>query len=356
MAAGYEIDYIVGPESNKIFGIRRYQGEIHSRLSDARLNVIGYRQPSSKPLSILMRFLFPFYVMLKSSQKRPKHITNQALAHLLLLPGMSNSIVTIYDTVFLERPSDFSPLARLFMNLNMWAARRAKKIITISSHSAIQIQVRLGIPTERIAIILPGIDAAKFRRAAPEREVWAPGRAPIVLYLGSEDPRQNVDKIILAVASLRRDFPKIIFLKAGSPQWNGGREKLVSQIGALGLSNCVKFLDYVADDKLPSLYSSADVFVYPCSSTGWGLPPAEALACQVPVVTSLAPPLPEVVGGGALLVNPESPEEIASAIRRVLSDPALRKSLREKGNLHLKTLDWEIAAKQTGEAYKSLIG
>ena len=356
MAKEFAVDYIVGPTTKRIYGIKRYQDEIHSRIPAARLNRIEYLQPGSRPLSLARRAIFPFEVLLKARKGKIKHFTSQYLAYLLFLPGMGNSVVTVYDTIFLERYADFSPLLRLFIKLNILGIKRAKRIITISDYSAERICRLLGVEKARIEVVKPGMDLGFFSRAAHRPGDWGAKGSPVVLSLGSEEPRQNMDRVILAVHMLKKEFPGIFFLKAGNPQWRGGREELVALVKKLGLSDRVLFLNYVPDKKLPSLYSSADVFVYPCSSTGWGLPPAEAIACGTPTVTSKARPLPEVVGGGALKVDPQDVGEIAGAVRRLLRNGRLAKSLLRKGRKHLGTLTWGAAARKTEEAYRRMLG
>ncbi|HIH30583.1 TPA: glycosyltransferase family 4 protein [Candidatus Micrarchaeota archaeon] len=355
MNRNYAVDYINGPTSKSVYGIKRYQDEVHRLLPRARLNRIEYLQPKSRMMSILRRAIFPFEVMLRAKRGNLKHFTTQYLAYLLFLPGMNKSIVTVYDTVFIERYNDFPFLTRLFIKANIAGIRRAKKIITISDYSAGQIHALLGIEPSRIAIIKPGMDTTFFSRKMRQPEKWGAKGSPVVLSLGSEDPRQNIDKVITAVSKLKEEFPRIFLLKAGNPQWKGGREQLLGLVEKLGLEKNVLFLNFVQDEKLPSLYSSADVFVYPCSSTGWGLPPAEAMACGTPVVTSKVPPLPEVVGDGALKVDPGSAGQIAAAVRKLLKNSELRINLAKKAAAHLKNFSWKKAAAQTEKTYLSLL-
>ena len=86
----------------------------------------------------------------------------------------------------------------------------------------------------------------------------------------------------------------------------------------------VRFFGFVPDETLAILYRLAAVFVFPSLYEGFGLPPLEAMASGTPVVTSNVSSLPEVVGDAALLVDPYEPEAIADAMRRVLTDAALR--------------------------------
>jgi len=351
----FSVDYIVGPTTLGVYGIKRYQDEIHGRMPSARLNRIEYIASKNRLAAIAKKLFFPLSVLFSLKKGNVKHITTQYLAYLCFLPGMGNSIVTVYDTVFIERKNDFPFFTRILISADIAGIRRAGAVITISDYSAAQIEKLLGVPKEKIFVVKPGMDLKFFTRRAHEPEKWGAKGKPVILSLGSEDPRQNVDKVMKAVALLKNEYPSIRMLKAGNPQWKGGRESLVSLSEKLGISERVLFLGYVPEEKLPSLYSSADVFVYPCSSTGWGLPPAEAMACGTPTVASRVPPLPEVVGDGAFLVNPESEEEIAAAIRRLLEESKLRAKLAKNAKAHLSKFSWGKAAKETENVYRKVL-
>ena len=350
----FTIDYIVGPTSGNIYGMKRYQDEIHRRMRGFKLNRIEYDPPQGRVFSLLRALSFPLQVFASVKKGAPKHITTQFLAYLLFLPGMENSVVTVYDTIFLDRYGDFSLPARLFIRLNAAALRRAKRIITISDHSASRISGLMHIPMRRICVAKPGLDSKRFRPCKKSAEYRKFG-SPVVLALGSEEPRQNMDKILAAISELETEFPGIVLLKAGNPQWRGGRGRLLSIASQLGISSRVIFLGYVPESHLPHLYSSSDVFVYPCSSAGWGLPVAEAMACGTPVVTSDRESLPEVAGGCSLPVNPQDASAIAAAVRKVLRSPELRSALRKCGIRRVKALSWKAAAEQTRRIYESML-
>jgi glycosyltransferase involved in cell wall biosynthesis len=99
----------------------------------------------------------------------------------------------------------------------------------------------------------------------------------------------------------------------------------------LDVEDHVVFTGYVPEEELPYLFSAADVFVYPSFYEGFGIPPLEAMACGIPVVTSNVSSLPEVVGDAGLLVDPQNTDEIAGAIIRALTDEALRSDLAKRG-------------------------
>ena len=109
----------------------------------------------------------------------------------------------------------------------------------------------------------------------------------------------------------------------------------------------VHFTGYVPDDRLPDLYSGATAFIYPSLYEGFGIPPLEAMACGVPVITSNTTSLPEVTGGAAILIDPAKPREMADAILELFANDALRRELIPKGLARAAFYSWDEAAQMT---------
>jgi glycosyltransferase involved in cell wall biosynthesis len=103
------------------------------------------------------------------------------------------------------------------------------------------------------------------------------------------------------------------------------------------------------------LYRLAGVFVFPSLYEGFGLPPLEAMASGTPVITSNVSSLPEVVGDAALLIDPYEPDAIADAMRRVLTQPALREDLRQRGLLRVKEFSWERSVRRVRDIYEEVL-
>jgi glycosyltransferase involved in cell wall biosynthesis len=116
-------------------------------------------------------------------------------------------------------------------------------------------------------------------------------------------------------------------------------------------------MDYINQgiDDLPILYNGAECFVFPSFSEGWTSPPLEAMACGTPVVTSNISSLPETVNDAALLVDPNSYEDISQAIDKVLCDNGLNKELQRKGLQHAAKFTWKRCADKTYEFYKEVL-
>ena len=122
------------------------------------------------------------------------------------------------------------------------------------------------------------------------------------------------------------------------------------------LHKYVRFLGYMPDATLAVLYRLAAVFVFPSLYEGFGLPPLEAMASGAPVVTSNVSSMPEVAGDAAVLVDPRDPEAIADGIRRVLTEPGLRDSLRARGLARAAEFSWDRAVDRIRRIYGEVAG
>jgi len=172
-----------------------------------------------------------------------------------------------------------------------------------------------------------------------------------LLYLGTIEPRKNIQALIKAYALLCREkgFCHKLVL-AGDMGWKN--EGLRELIQGLSLEDSIRFTGYVEDSDLPALYTLADLFVFPSLYEGFGLPVLEAMACGLPVVTSNVSSLPEVAGDAAVLIDPHSLDAIADGMRRMLVDRELRTKCIERGFERAKMFTWEKCAKETVAVFR----
>jgi glycosyltransferase involved in cell wall biosynthesis len=273
--------------------------------------------------------------------------------------GRFGGVVTIYD-LWMDRHPEYSPklfgqrAASMRTRRTMW---RARKVMTISEFSAGEIRALYGLPSDRIAVIPCGVsgdfrprcDQAEFGEL--RRRIGLPD-APFILFVGGADPRKNHRALVRAFARLADEFKGHKLVLAGDAKHRfGSMPETIAQCGVEGRVVCPGRLPI---EDIVRLYSHADLFVFPSLYEGFGMPVVEAMACGAPVVTSNRTSLPEVAGDAALLVNPESDEQLAEAMVKILSDASLRESLRKKGFERAKQFTWERAAKQTLEVYKEV--
>ncbi len=122
----------------------------------------------------------------------------------------------------------------------------------------------------------------------------------------------------------------------------------------LGLAEEVIFSGFIDEEEKSYLLSGAKIFLYPSLYEGFGIPVLEALACGVPTITSNVSSMPEIAGDAALLIDPANPEEIYSAIKRLIDDKGLYLSLKQKSVEQAKKFSWENTALGTLAVYNSL--
>lgn len=268
------------------------------------------------------------------------------------------TVVTVYDLSFLRFPEVYNRANRLYLGtFTPPSLRRADRVITISEDARRDVIELCGVVPERVAPILlaaderfrpappADVEAFRVRKGLPER---------FVLYQGTLQPRKNVDTLVRAYAMLRgqgNDDHHLVL--AGPRGWQ--YEPIFELIRQLGMEGSVRFPGFVPDDELPLWYSSATVFAFPSRYEGFGLPLLEAMACGTPVVSSNASSLPEVVGDAGLLVDPTDVEGLCSALRRLLEDDALRRSLSAAGQARARAFSWHRMASETVQVYREVL-
>ena len=345
-----EIDYVNGFRTDEIFGRAKYQKEIHKRLPNIKLNIIEY---SSFIGSIDTLIRYPIIVKKHIKKDNIKHITCQELAYLLKISKLEKTIVTCYDLI----PWIYENNRSFTWKLNMKGLRKADRIITISEFSKSEIIKHVDYPEDRIDIINPAIDHENYyvkRDRNILKRFNIPESTKVILYVGSEMPRQNVPFLLRSFSELKKVLPDIKLLKIGNPQWNGAREELLKLAKDLNIRNDVIFVGYVKEKELSKWYNAADLFVYPSLYGGWSLPCLEAMACGTPVITSDISVFPEVVGNVSVVTDPYSVDGLTEAMWDALAHNNFREILIQKGLERAKLFTWDKAAEETLKVYRKM--
>jgi glycosyltransferase involved in cell wall biosynthesis len=225
------------------------------------------------------------------------------------------------------------------------AITHADYLISISDYTRRTVTDRFKIDSDRIQTIHLAADPAFYRenRVPGNKErVLMKYRLPEKGYLffpGNTWPHKNHQGAIKALQLLHREYGhEAPMVCTGSRK--DAHSELIHLIEEAGLNGAVKFLGYCPLDDLVGLYEGAAALVYPSLFEGFGIPLLEAMCCDCPIVCSNLTSLPEVAGDAALLVDPHSPEELASAIDRVLTDENLRTSLISRGQQQAQRFSW----------------
>ena len=266
--------------------------------------------------------------------------------HPLLVPSRwAAQLVTIHDLHFMAHPERASrEIRRDYPSLARSHARRADRIIVSSQFAAGEVHKAFEIPAANISVCPAG---------APDwaRRIHGGDAAGYVLFLGTLDARKNIGGLLQAYGQLLSSHPNVPrLILAGAPTTDAA--KWLDDLARPPLAGHVEHLGYVDADRRASLFQGARIIVLPSFEEGFGLPVLEAMAAGVPVVASNRGSLPEVVGDAGLLVNPVETEALASAIGRLLSEPALWQTLRQKGLDRARQFNWDQTARDLRRAYE----
>ena len=268
------------------------------------------------------------------------HVSNQ----IRNFPKKIKLTATIYDLTCRLMPELHTAAnIRADESLSKNILQKADGLIAISENTRADAIRLLDLDPERVQVIYPGVPEVYFG-AQP-----TPAERPYVLYVGTVEPRKNVDTLLDAWQGfrLRHDFDLVI---VGSSGW--GSAKTMTRL--LSRPQGVRYLGYVPEDELPGLTAGATAFLYPSLYEGFGFPVAQAMAAGVPVITSNTSCLPEVAGEGALLVDPRSPAEIQAALEKLLTSQTLRDQLRTAGIARAQQYRWDACACQSLEFFRRL--
>jgi glycosyltransferase involved in cell wall biosynthesis len=255
-------------------------------------------------------------------------------------------VFTVHDLNHLCVDADSNALKRAYYRYVIKpACHAAKFVLTVSEYSRGEISTWAKISEEKIINVGNGVGPP----FAPMGRKYNPGYE-YLLYVGSRKPHKNLSRLLqaYAISGASRDARLLL---SGKPDKN-----ISLEINRLGLNGKVAFADVSSDDRLSETYRGALAFLFPSLYEGFGLPPLEAMACGVPVLTSNVCSLPEVAGDAALLVTPFDVEEIAEGIRRLVWDSTLRAQLREKGLRRAKVFSWEETAHKTSKVLELATG
>jgi glycosyltransferase involved in cell wall biosynthesis len=273
----------------------------------------------------------------------------------LFLPPRVKRVLTVHDITPILFPQHH-PWQRVlgYRLMLRWSTRRAHQIIVDSSHTGNDLLARRLVSPSRLSVVPLGVD----ERFTPHTEAPLNGERydlpeRFILSVGVLEPRKNHTRLIRALHLLHQQGERVGLVIAGRDGW-GWVDPLAAPELAY-LQPLVRIYRNVPDADLPELYRRARVFAYPSLYEGFGLPLVEAMASGTPVVTSNRSSLPEVAGDAALLVDPESPEDIAAKLLRVLREPRTRARLVAAGLARCQQLSWRRTAERTLAVYRQVV-
>jgi len=232
------------------------------------------------------------------------------------------------------------------------ALKNATGLIAGSKTTRDEFITHYRVAPDRIALACHGIDTDFFspsphgRRAVRRRYGIAP-EDPVIMFAGFVTARKGLDFLAQALPFIRPE-PQLLIVG----RWSESYRRRFRTILGPRVTRVIE-AGFVPDQEMPSFYSASDVYVSPSLLEGFGLPLAESLACQTPVVAADAGAVGEVVGPGGILVPPGDARALADAVSRLLADPSERQLLGEHGRQHVaQHFDIRISLRATLDAYE----
>lgn len=273
-------------------------------------------------------------------------------------------VVTIHDLILLRHPT------RRASSLNAatyWlkyaayrfvirrAAKRARKIITVSECTKHDIVRALGVKAEEVVVTYEASDPPLPPQPDAKKKLAERGIVrPYLLYVGNAYPHKNLERLVDAFGTMRKEGLDAQLVLVGKEDYFYRR--LAERVRAAGLieRSDIVFYGFAEDRELAELYRSARLYVFPSLLEGFGLPPLEAMRYGTPVAASGSSCLPEILDGAATYFDPEDPEAMRRAIVRAFTDDALRKELISRAPAVVERYRWSDCAERTYAVYRTV--
>ena len=266
-------------------------------------------------------------------------------------------ILTLHDIIFLE-PRDKSNKS-LYQNLGWFyrrlvvprILRKCQYIITVSNFEKNNIISKLNIPQERIRMIYNGYNEW-FKPTQDTDQVYKKYIEDLgyFFFLGNTDPKKNTERTLIAYSMyLEKSDVKRKLLMADLDK--GYLDDIIERNHIENIRDYIVMPGYIVNSDLPYIYNNAFAFLYTSLRESFGIPLLEAMACGTPVITSNTSSMPEIGGTDAILVNPESPEEIAEKMLLLEKDDQYYKKQEEYGIIRAKLFSWRLTAESLLNVY-----
>jgi glycosyltransferase involved in cell wall biosynthesis len=286
---------------------------------------------------------------------------NQSLSYgLRTIARCWPTVATVHHPITMDRRLAIQAEHRFWKKAQQWrwysfigmqkrVAASLKQLITVSETARDDIGREFGIGPQRVSVVPNGIDTGLFRPLPDMKR--QPGL--LVATASADTPLKGLSTLLRAVACLVPQRPELRLVVVGSLKKNS---PIVQLLAELGLGERVRFTGPLGDLDYVRLYAQAWAAVVPSLYEGFGLPAGEAMACGVPVISTTAGALPEVVGRAGMLVPPGDAAALAEAIGRVCDGPDLAVKMGRAGYERVNThFTWAEAARKTVAVYRRTI-
>ena len=277
-------------------------------------------------------------------------------AHRLPVLGTSTipAVLTIHDLVWRHASDTMRTLSwlgeRVFMERSI---RMADRVVAVSSATEAAVAAAYPWARHKTSVVYPG---CTLLAEASDEDVLKRAKItrPFVLFVGTLEPRKNLNGLLRALAMLPETLKSELQLViAGGQGW--GIDDLQTEISRLQISDLVRLTGFVSDAELGTLYRRARFLAMPSFYEGFGLPIIEANAAGIPVLTSESSSMPEVGGDAALLVDPSSDWSITHGLERLIADTNLYHRLQQAAAANAARFDWAKSARELSVVFEQTL-
>jgi len=275
------------------------------------------------------------------------------------IPAGVASVMVVHDLTRYLFPHffPFNPMQKV-LDLLAYPAmlRRYDHILAVSEATRKDLITLFKVSEEKITVAYHGAEEA-FQplsdNKAQEKFLKTHGlKKPFILFLGTLEPRKNILTLLKAFTGILDQIPHDLVL-VGQKGWKW--EPIFKEMERPELKQRVHWVGYVPDPDRVLFYNAAGFLAYPSWYEGFGMPLLEAMQCGCPVITSRKSAMPEVVGEAALLIDPNSLEDLQGAMLRLVREPGLAEKLKTAGFEQAKKFSWETSARITLEVFENLM-
>jgi glycosyltransferase involved in cell wall biosynthesis len=243
-----------------------------------------------------------------------------------------------------------------FLPTQLKVSRRLERVMTVSEASLRDIAREYGVRPHRMRVVGNGINLDVFHPPGDAEAEQRRDPHRLITTLSADSPLKGFKFLVEALHALRKERPEVRLTVIGRP---GVETDTEERIRRLGLQHDIEFTGYVEDRDIARYYAGSSVAVVPSLYEGFGFPAGEAMACRVPVVSTNAGALPEVVGRDGrcgILVPPRDSVALARAIGELLDAPERRRAMGEAGRQRvLEHFTWKRAAERTVDVYREVL-
>lgn len=343
----YEYSFFTSGDNERVKRVKQLAGK------RIKLNTSGFSGFVYRAVSTFLPIPYSFFFGRKSDITHFFNYIVPPFVH-------GKRVVTVHDMVYKTFPETVRGRTKYMLDMGLKRSiRRADLIVTDSEFSKSEIIKYFPKCEGKIRVVPCGVDLERFHpcdtpERIPEVKKSLEIEGDYFLYLGTIEPRKNLERLISAYAAFAKkvgdNAPKLVL--AGGKGWLD--KGIYSRVERLGMEKNIIFTKYVPSEDMNPLMCGAVAFVFPSLYEGFGMPPLEAMACGVPVLTSAEASLPEVTGDCAVICDAYDVKSIAKGLYRLYSDEKLRSDLSRRGLERAQSFTWERSAKMLMDVYREL--